>query len=552
MNLRVIMQKTKRRYPFFYVPFLGICLTVLISLASASQQQSQALTFCAPGEEQHFNPALKPEDPANLAYARLIFDRLLEFREGTFELHPGLAESYSFSSDAKSITLNLRRKVRFHTMAHFQPTRYFNADDVLFTFARITDNEHPLHGTYGTEYADDVTTIARKIEQVVKLDRYTVRIDLRVPDISALYLLALDSASIISAEYAEAMIGIEKPEVVDRIPIGTGAYRLAAHFRGTLMNLRDVPESWHTERGSPNILITPIEGEDEWYTRSKASQCDIIPPLSAEKAEQFASDPDYKILRGDSGKVITVAINTRIPDLNNAAVRQGMAMSVNKSLILDTVFERKAALASSLLSPSSWAHHSQLQEVPYSVSESRSLLLQAIPDELEINLWVPDSPTKWIDDPDLLGEILKADWTTAGLEINIVKVSQEEMKEVLRNPDRNGAIIFTHNGIVGDPGLVMETLIGCEKENQVHPTHWCNVIFETFLEIARTGAALADQQEIYFRAQEVLAEELPMIPIAYPYQYTAIRREVQNYVLNPLGIVDLRLVTIVHDEPSAE
>jgi cationic peptide transport system substrate-binding protein len=42
--------------------------------------------------------------------------------------------------------------VTFHRTPWFSPTRHFNADDVLFTWQRLLDEQHPFHAVSGGEY----------------------------------------------------------------------------------------------------------------------------------------------------------------------------------------------------------------------------------------------------------------------------------------------------------------------------------------------------------------------------------------------------------------
>ena len=58
---------------------------------------------------------------------------------------PGLAESWEVSEDGLQVTFNLREGVQFQDTAYFTPTRDFNADDVLFTFQRQGDPDHPFN-----------------------------------------------------------------------------------------------------------------------------------------------------------------------------------------------------------------------------------------------------------------------------------------------------------------------------------------------------------------------------------------------------------------------
>ena len=84
--------------------------------------------------------------------SNLLYNRLVEFNLKEDQLIPGLAEKWTVSKDKKTYTFYLRKKVPFYSLGDFKPSRYFNADDVLFSFNRQKDKSHPYHNTNGGAY----------------------------------------------------------------------------------------------------------------------------------------------------------------------------------------------------------------------------------------------------------------------------------------------------------------------------------------------------------------------------------------------------------------
>lgn len=74
--------------------------------------------------------------------AAQLYDRLLDVDPYTYRLVPELAESWEVLDDGATYRFHLRRDVAFQN-GPLTPTRKLNADDVVFTFQRIFDRNHP-------------------------------------------------------------------------------------------------------------------------------------------------------------------------------------------------------------------------------------------------------------------------------------------------------------------------------------------------------------------------------------------------------------------------
>ena len=135
------------------LPVKALALAFL-ACSTGAALAAKTLVYCSEGSPEGFNPQYYTTGTTFDAVSVPMFNRLVEFEIGTTNVIPALAESFSAAPDGLSYTFKLRKGVKFHSTAKFTPTRDFNAVDVLFSYNRMADPNHPLAKTLpGATYA---------------------------------------------------------------------------------------------------------------------------------------------------------------------------------------------------------------------------------------------------------------------------------------------------------------------------------------------------------------------------------------------------------------
>lgn len=148
----------------------------LAALTVSSTVAAKTLVYCSEGSPENFNPQLYTSGTSVDASAVPVYNRLVDFKPGTTELVPSLAESWEVSEDGKVYTFHLRKGVKFHSNKLFTPTRDFNADDVIFSFMRQKDVNHPYHNVSNGSYSNfESLEFGSLITAIDKVDDRTVR-----------------------------------------------------------------------------------------------------------------------------------------------------------------------------------------------------------------------------------------------------------------------------------------------------------------------------------------------------------------------------------------
>ena len=134
-----------------------------------------ALRYALAGEPRTFNPLAAVENRSELV-AYLTAGRLLEFDASTQTVTGAVAKEWELAEDGVTMTLKLRRDL------HFSDGAELSADDVVFTFERIYDQD--------SENAKKETfLIEGEPIQVVPIDSHTLRLRFPRPHAAAEYIL---------------------------------------------------------------------------------------------------------------------------------------------------------------------------------------------------------------------------------------------------------------------------------------------------------------------------------------------------------------------------
>src|SRR6185312_967168 len=106
----------------------AMAVSVMALCFSFAAEAKTTLVYCSEASPEGFSPQLW-DTGTTLDAVRPVYNRLVEFKFGTTEVMPSLAESWEISDDGLSYTFHLRKDVKFHSSKTFKPSRGLTADD---------------------------------------------------------------------------------------------------------------------------------------------------------------------------------------------------------------------------------------------------------------------------------------------------------------------------------------------------------------------------------------------------------------------------------------
>ena len=509
----------------------------LAALTVSSTVAAKTLVYCSEGSPENFNPQLYTSGTSVDASAVPVYNRLVDFKVGTTELEPSLAERWDVSEDGKTYTFHLRKGVKFQSNKYFKPTRDFNADDVIFSFMRQKDPNNPYHKISGGTYSNfESLEFGTLITSIDKVDDYTVRFNLAHPEAPFVADLGWYFASILSAEYADAMLKAGTPERVDMQPVGTGPFKLTQYQKDSRILFTAFPEYWGGKAKLDRLVFSITPDASVRFAKLEKNECQVMPFPNPADLPRMKENKDLNLMSKAGLNTGFLAFNTQKAPLDNVKVRQALALAINKPAIIEAVFHGTGTAAKNLLPPGVWSADSDLKDYDYDPEKAKALLKEAgLANGTTIDLWAMPVQRPYNPNAKRMAEMIQADWAKVGVQAKIVTYEWGEYLKRVKGGEHQAALMGWTTA-TGDPDNFFGPLFTCTSaDGGSNSAKWCYKPFDKLIADAKVITDQDKRTALYKQAQQMMHDQMPAVMIAHSTIFEPVRKEVTGYEIDPFG-----------------
>ncbi|RJE79709.1 ABC transporter substrate-binding protein [Paracoccus sp. JM45] len=522
---------------YFSRSLIAVSAVALMSAAAAAE--AKTFVYCSEASPEGFDPAPYTAGGTFDASAHPIYNRLTEFKKGTTEVEPGLAESWDVSEDGTEYTFHLREGVKWHSNEAFTPSRDFNADDVIFSFERQSDADNPWHQYIPGVTYEYYTSMAMPslVKSIEKIDDYTVKFTLNQPEAPFLANIAMAFASIVSKEYADTLEAAGRQEDLNNMPIGTGPFTFLAYQKDAVIRYRKNPDYWGTAPKIDDLIFAITPDSAVRLQKLKAGECHLMPYPAPADIESIRADDSLTLDEQPGLNVGYLAYNTTVAPFDNPKVRKALNMAINKEAIVQAVFQGAAEPAKNPIPPTMWSYNDAIQDDPYDPEASKAMLEEEGVTDLSMKIWAMPVQRPYMPNARRTAELMQEDLSKVGVNAEIVSYEWGEYLSKSMEPGRDGAVLLGWTGDNGDPDNFLSVLLSCDSagDGGANRAFWCNEEFSQLLQDAKVTSDQAERTAIYEQAQEVFKDQAPWFTIAHSTQYVPMSNKVSGFVMSPLG-----------------
>ena len=508
-----------------------------VLLSTAAGLSAKPLVVCTEASPEGFDIVQYTTAVTADASAETIFNRLVDFKPGTTEIQPALAERWDISPDGLTYTFHLREGVKFHTTDYFTPTRAMNADDVLWSFRRQLDPNHPWHNktSVGFPYFESMG-FKTLIKSVEKTDDHTVVFTLTRPEAPFLPDLAMAFTSIYSAEYGDQLLKAGKTADLNSKPIGTGPFIFQRYNKDAQVRYKPNPDYFRGKPPADALIFAIASDNNVRLQKLKANECQVALYPKPDDIPSIKTDPRLKVAEMEALTTGYISLNTQHKYLSDVRVRKAINMAFDRQVHVEQLFGKGNALVGvNPYPPTLMGYNTANRNPPRDLDKARALLKDAgVPEGTVLTLFTRNGGGPTNPNPRLSAEMLQADLARIGLKVDIRVMEWAEMLRRAKNGEAD-MVSAGWAGDNGDPDNFLTPLLSCEAvKSGENYARWCNRTFQALIDKARTVTDTDERAALYVKALAVYAEDQPWISMAHPKMFTAMRSNVEGYHINPL------------------
>lgn len=403
-----------------------------------------------------------------------------------------------------------------------------DAPAAAFSFLRQMDKSNPAHLPDATfAYWSAMFNMITAVEVV---DPMTLRLRLREPNAPLLASLCIPAAHLISPKFID-----------QRHPVGTGPFRFVDWVPNERITLDANPDYWDGKPAIDRLIFKVVPDSSTRLIQLQTGQIQALDGIDPNSLSIIKADKHLTLLTAPGLNVCYLAFNCQKPPLNSKMVRRFIAAAIHKKDIIDDVYRGAAIVAKNPLPPFIAGYNNAIPEQPPRAIDQWLPVLKR-----PIRLEVMTNPRPYLPNPLRAAEMIKADLAKAGIPVEIVPNEWGAHLSRTSHGDHEMALM----GWVGDNGDADNFLyVLLDKDtatlgSALNICFWMNDAYHDLMIAARRELDPEKRAALYRKAQEIVFEEAPMVPLAHAEQLMACRANVDGILFEVDGDILFRNATV--------
>lgn len=458
-----------------------------------------------------------------------IHETLVRYSDDFKQLVPGLAVSWKTSKDRKTLIFKLRKGVYFH-----DGTR-FDAQSVIFSFLRQMDRSHPYYPS-NIGYAKYIFDMVRRVYAV---SLYEVGIELKRPYAPFIHSLTIPAAGIVSPAAVKRW-----GTLFEKNPSGTGRFKLEKWESGDHVCLIRHKDYWGKAPFLERLVFRTIPNNRDRLMALSTGSIQVMDGIGPEELNAISRNKSLRFAKVPGLNICFITMNTLTPPFDNVKVRQAVNHAVNKEKIVKLLYQGLAEPAVNPFPPNIWGYNHDITGYGYNPEKARALLKEAgYPDGFETTLFKLPVPRFYNQLPDETARLIQANLAQVGIKTKISTFNDWKTYRSMLQNGKHQMAFYGWGADYKDPDYFLYNLLGSDNAvigqgyNFSFFRH--NMVNDLILK-AQVIQDQAQRQALYKKAQQIIHDQAPWIPLIYSRQLLAFHKSVHGIILDSREYYDFK------------
>jgi len=441
-------------------------------------------------------------------------DGLVKYKIGTTDIAPAIAESWEVNDDATVWTFHLRNDVKY---ADGTPLK---AENVVWSINRVMKIQ-----------GDPAWLVTDFVDKVEATDDYTVVFTLSHPTAYFLSLLCTPPYFPVSPEY--------NPDDIDsdQTAGGAGPYKITHWVRDQEMVLEANPYYYGDKPKTSKIVIRFYQSASTMRLALENGEINVAwRTLTPTDIKSLKEGGKYSVIEVPSAYIRYACLQTVEPPTSNKLVRQALAAAVDRNKIAEIVFQGTVEPLYTMIPIGMWSHKDVFKErygEGPNIELAQQLLQQAGYSEsnkLKIQLWY--TPTHYGDTEADLAQMLKEQWeATEMVEVTIQSAEWGTYLDYARNAQMQISLFGWYPDYLDPDDYTtpfLESPANTWAGTRYNNSHMNEILYE-----AQSLSEQSERAALYEEAQDILAEDVPYIPLIQGKLYVVTDPSIKGVEVGP-------------------
>lgn len=398
----------------------------------------------------------------------------------------------------------LREGVKWHDGTDF------TSEDVEFSIMRQKESARVKH-------------LVEPITEIKIIDEHTVILVTDKPFGPILPNLAHSASRIVSkkavTEYGD--------KYADN-PVGTGAFKFVEWKPGDQVVLERFDDFYEGKPPAEKLIFRSIPEGPSRTIALETGEVDLVIGVEPSDKKRVEENEDLTLYEKMSNRTEYLGFHVEKKPFDNKLVRQAINHAIYKPAIIDVASDGRGEVAHTVIGKKVLGFNPDVPEYEYDIEKAKELLAEAgYPDGFSTTLWASG------DVRNRIAQIIQANLSEIGIQIEVELLEWGAYLDRTKAGEHDMFLLGWTNLTADGDGGMYPLFHSSKKGAGGNRAFYENSEVDKLLEAGREETDFAKRPEPYKKAQLLIMEDAPWVPLYYMPVDLGARKDLKGVELHP-------------------